>query len=111
MNYRVENNRVINDKGEVAVIYHCDDYGWFTSHKDCPECVLDTDCVIDILENEAANVAGIARHKWPDQEWAQNYTKSLYVKWVPQGELFFIDPLTDWGEHVILLKNVKLFVA
>ena len=109
MKYRVENNRVVNDKGEVAVIYSPGyGAGWYTWNRDFKDCVFDPDCVFDLIHNHGENIVTIAEKKWPDGYWNGGLNAKLF--WFPVGTKFVIEEY-DGYESVRFYQDLDIIIV
>ena len=105
--YKIENNKVYNEKGDVAVIvspgYGAGWYSWNTSY---PDCVFDPDCVLDILNNNKNDLKTIAESKW-DGYWS---VEDVEIVWIPKGTQFRIDEY-DGFESIETSENLNWITA
>ena len=112
MKHKIIDNKVINKRNEVAVLYSPGfGAGWSTwayDEKVKQECIFDPDCVFAILEGDKQKAQTIAEKKWGEGGYWN--TDKLEVTWVKRGQAFKIDEY-DGYESIIFNYDVEWIIA
>lgn len=108
------NNKVVNNKGEVAVLYSPDyGAGWYTWNLENPDMLFDPSVVHMVLESKTTEelierVTVYATLKWPDAYIGG--LDALTVRWIPQGAQFRVTEY-DGNEGIELKTDTDWIIA
>lgn len=95
--------KLVNDKGEVAVLYSPGyGAGWFSWNKSLPECLHDGDVARAVRAGDTAKAECIAKEKWPDGYWGG--VQDLRIEWMRPGTAFRVDEY-DGSESIVYASD------
>lgn len=101
--------KVINQKGEVAVVYSPGfGAGWYTWNYEYPEIVFDPNIVHYIETKENEKLEAYVQLKYPEA-----YTggiDTLTIAWIPEGTLFRINEY-DGAESIELKEELNWLIS